>query len=61
MLPHEVVNWLVPCSPIRSDTRTIPPFGVKFSITKPHQFRQSVQDRLEDRKESRQPDDEGDG
>lgn len=38
MSSHEVVYRLIPRPPVSAYTRTIPPLGIKFSITECHQF-----------------------
>ena len=58
MSPHEVINGFVPRAPIRSDTGTVPPLAIELSIAKSHDLRERVAERLENCKETCQPDDE---
>lgn len=58
---HEMVDGFVPCTPVGTHGRAIPPIGVEFAVAETHEFRQGVEDGLEDSEEAGEPDDEGDG
>ena len=60
MPSHEVIDRLVPLSPIDPYAGAIPPFCVELSIVEHHDFCKSVQGRVKDSKESSEPDDETD-
>lgn len=50
---HEMVHRSVPGAPVRAYAGAIPPFAVELPVSKPHYFCQSVQEGLEQGKESR--------
>lgn len=50
------MDGFVPRPPVRPYARAIPPVRVKFSITKSHHLRQTVQQGLEDGEEACEPD-----
>lgn len=57
---HEVIDWFIPCSPVRPDARTVPPVHVELAIREAHNLCQSVQERLEQSEKSRKPDNQRD-
>lgn len=56
---HELVDGLVPGSPVYAYARTVPPVSIELSVTEFHDFGKSVQEGLEEREESSKPNDEG--
>lgn len=56
-----LINRLVPRAPVHAQTLAIPPLVVKRAVRKPRHLSQRVQETLEQRKEPRQPDDQGNG
>jgi len=57
---HELVDGFVPEPPVLAQAGRVPPVVVEGAVAEPHDLRQCVQRRLEDGKETRKPDDEGD-
>ena len=55
---HEMINRLVPVAPIRPHARAVPPVSIEFAVSEHHDLSQRIQQRLEDRKETGQPDNE---
>jgi hypothetical protein len=49
---HELEDWLVPRRPISSDSTTVPPISIEFSVSKTHDFCKGIQERLEESIES---------
>lgn len=52
MPPHEMVDRFIPGSPVRAHAGTIPPLSIKFTVAKPHNFGESIENGLEDCKKA---------
>lgn len=49
---HEMINGLIPGSPVGANTRTVPPLRIEFPVAKSHNFRQRIEHGLEDSKKA---------
>lgn len=58
---HELVDGFIPGAPVRADAIAVPPIAVEVSVAEAGDFRKGVEEGLEEREESREPDDQGDG
>ena len=58
---EELVHGFVPGAPVGAEGLAVPPLVVKRPVRKPRHLGQGIEERLEERKEPSQPDDQRDG
>ena len=58
---HEVGHGLVPRRPVDAHAANVPPVAVELAVAEPHDFGQSIQERLEHGEEAAKPAKQRDG